>query len=54
MNNQVIYELWDGDKYIGKSPIKEQIMFASDYYKNAKVIKVYLNGEREVIWNSNW
>lgn len=54
MNKRVIYELWDGDNYIGKSPIKEQIMTASNGYKNAKVVKVYLNGDREVIWDSNW
>lgn len=54
MNKQVFYELWEGDKYIGKSPIKEQIMIASDGYKNAKVIKVFLNGERKVIWDSSW
>lgn len=54
MNKQVIYELWDGDKYIGKSPNREQIFLASDGYENAKIIKVYLNGERRVLWNSNW
>ena len=54
MNKQVIYESWDGDKYIGKSPIREQIFMASDGYENAIIVKVYLNGERKVIWNSNW
>lgn len=54
MKNQVIYELWDGYTYIGKSPNREQIFIACDGYKDGKIIKVYLNGERKVIWDKNW
>jgi len=55
MKSQVIYELWNDTEYIGKSPIKEQIMNTSNKCKKPIVYKVYLNGEEEeVIWPHKW
>jgi len=51
---QVSYELWNGSQYIGKSPIKEQIMNASNGYEKPMAVKVYVNGEREIIFHYNW
>ena len=57
---QVVYLVYHDEKYVGKSPIREQAVHAAiraidtKKAKRTRVFKKYISGDLEKIYDSKW